>query len=66
MVDSAAEVLRIASDRLDVKPICVHAADIETPKKAGVDKADVMIAVTPSDDDEPLLGKNLLSIVYSY
>jgi trk system potassium uptake protein TrkA len=50
VVDFSAEVLKVVSERLDVKPICGHAADIEILKEAGIEEADAVIAVTPSDE----------------
>jgi trk system potassium uptake protein TrkA len=50
VVDSSAEVLKVVSERLDVKPIYGHAADIDILKEAGIDEADSVIAVTSSDE----------------
>lgn len=50
LVDSSNEILNIAADKLDVKPVYGHAADINVLKEADIEHADIIIAVTSSDE----------------
>lgn len=50
VVDSSKDVLNLVSEKLDVKPVLGHAADISVLKKAGIESADIVIAVTASDE----------------
>ena len=50
VVDSSKEALDLVSEKLDIKPVLGHAADIEVLKEAGIESADIIIAVTSSDE----------------
>lgn len=50
VVDSSKEALNLVAEKLDVKPVFGHAADIEVLKEAGIETADIVIAVTSSDE----------------
>ncbi|MBI1954301.1 MAG: Trk system potassium transporter TrkA [Proteobacteria bacterium] len=50
VVDQSAELLRKISDSLDVQPICGYASFPEVLDKAGASQADLLIAVTGSDE----------------
>ncbi|MDO4975429.1 MAG: NAD-binding protein, partial [Alphaproteobacteria bacterium] len=50
LVDSSLGVLNIASNKLDVKTVYGHAADINILKEADIEQTDTLIAVTSSDE----------------
>ena len=50
VVDRAAALMQRISDTLDVRPIQGHGAYPETLEKAGAADADILIAVTASDE----------------
>lgn len=50
IVDTSKTALAQVSERLDVKPVFGHASDISALKEAGIENADVIIAVTSSDE----------------
>lgn len=50
MVDSSAERLRDFTDDVDAQRLVGNGASIQTQKEAGVDTADILIAVTGSDE----------------
>lgn len=50
LVDSSLDVLNIASNKLDVKTVYGHAADINILKEADIEQTDILIAVTSSDE----------------
>lgn len=50
LVDQSEELLRKISDSLDVQPIVGYASHPEILEKAGLDQADLLIAVTASDE----------------
>ncbi len=50
VVDDNAEKLRLLQDRLDIRTITGHASHPDTIYRAGADDADMVIAVTSSDE----------------
>ena len=50
VVESSADALKLVSEKLDVKPVFGHASDINVLKEAGLKNADILIAVTSSDE----------------
>lgn len=50
LVDSSLEVFNIASNKLDVKTVYGNATDINVLKEANIEQADIVIAVTSSDE----------------
>lgn len=50
VIDSEPELIGRINDRLDVKAICGYASYPEVLEKAGADSADLLIAVTHSDE----------------
>ena len=50
VIDQDANLLRELQDRLDIATVVGHAAHPSTLKKAGADDADMIIAVTDSDE----------------
>lgn len=50
LIDSSLEVLNIASNKLDTKTIYGLATDINSLKEADIEQADILIAVTSSDE----------------
>jgi len=50
LVDSKAELLDDLRDRLDIQTVCGHASNPRVLEKAGIQDADMLIAVTNSDE----------------
>ncbi|MDR0695577.1 MAG: Trk system potassium transporter TrkA [Holosporales bacterium] len=50
VVDESPAALWSLADKLDIKPVLGHAADIDILRSAGLEDADVLIAVTSSDE----------------
>ena len=50
IVDISKTALALVSERLDVKPVLGHASDISVLKEAGIENADVVVAVTACDE----------------
>lgn len=50
VVDTSAEVLAELSEHLDIATVCGHAAHPDTLIRAGIKKADMLIAVTGDDE----------------
>ena len=50
VIDSSQDALNLVSEKLDVKPVFGHAANIDVLKEAGIESADIIIAVTSSDE----------------
>lgn len=50
IVDTSKNALTQVSERLDVKSVLGHASDISVLKEAGAEDADIIIAVTSSDE----------------
>ena len=49
IVDKSPQRIKYISDKIDVKHVVGHACDINTLKEAGIEKADIVIAMTPYD-----------------
>ncbi len=49
LVDTSAEYLEVLRDRLEVRTVCGNAASPQVLREAGADDADLLIAVTQSD-----------------
>jgi trk system potassium uptake protein TrkA len=54
VVDADAAALAVLQERLDIRTVCGHAAYPETLRRAGVDDADMIVAVTDSDETNML------------
>ena len=50
IVDISKTALAQVSERLDVKPVFGHASDISVLKEAGIENADIVVAVTAFDE----------------
>lgn len=50
IIDNNKEKIRVISDTLDVMTVCGNGAAISVQREAGVDDADLLIAVTTSDE----------------
>ncbi|MDR3031181.1 MAG: Trk system potassium transporter TrkA [Holosporales bacterium] len=50
VIDISRDNIKLIGEKLDVKPILGHAADIGVLKDAGIENADYLIAVTSSDE----------------
>jgi len=50
VVDSSPDVLRELQDRLDIRTVVGHAAYPDVQKRAGADDADIVVALTDSDE----------------
>ena len=50
MIDSSLQLISSLNDRLEVKALCGHASSPEVLRKAGIETADMVIAVTRSDE----------------
>lgn len=50
VIDSSEKALAAAAEAIDILPVQGNGADINTLRDAGLDKADIFIAVSPSDE----------------
>ena len=50
LVDQSSDLLRRISDKIDIKPVVGFASHPDTLEQAGAENADIVIAVTGSDE----------------